>query len=102
MLRRWPRRRGSTHWALSPLSSRENTMSNLVMVMPYQAYIRKAQNEGFRITAIWDPAEAHRLYGAPASQYLRDVEALADGFRLVDFTDRPAYAEAIRAAVRES
>ncbi|WP_100499722.1 ATP-grasp domain-containing protein [Geodermatophilus chilensis] len=77
-------------------------MPNLVMVMPYQAYIRKAQKEGFRITAIWDPAEARRLYGAPASQYLRDVEALADGFRLVDFTDRAAYADAIRAAVRES
>lgn len=62
-------------------------MQNLVMVMPYQAYIRKAQAEGFRIHAIWDPAEAERLFGAQAAHYLRDVEALADGFRLVDFTD---------------
>ena len=77
-------------------------MPNLVMVMPYQAYIRKAQAEGFRIHAIWDPAEAERLFGAQAAQYLRDVEAVADGFRLVDFTDHAAYADAIRAAVRET
>lgn len=77
-------------------------MPNLVMVMPYRAYLRKAQDEGFRISTIWDPAVADRLYGAHASQYLQDVEALADDFRLVDFTDRAAYAEAIRAAVRET
>lgn len=77
-------------------------MPNLVMVMPYQAYIRKAQAEGFQIHAIWDPAEAERLFGAQAPQYLRNVEALADGFRLVDFTDHAAYADAIRAAVRET
>ncbi|HEY9267307.1 MAG TPA: ATP-grasp domain-containing protein [Mycobacterium sp.] len=77
-------------------------MTNLVMVMPYQAYIRKAQAEGFRIHAIWDPAEAERLFGAQADQYLRNVEALADGFRLVDFTDHGAYADAIRTAVEET
>jgi cysteine synthase A len=77
-------------------------MPNLVMVMPYQAYIAKAQAEGFRIFAIWDPAEAGRLFGAQAPAYLRKVEALADGFRLVDFTDPAAYADAIRAAVRET
>ena len=76
-------------------------MPNLVMVMPYKAYIRKAQAEGFRISAIWDPGEADRLFGAEAAQYLQDVEALADGFRLVDFTDHAAYADAIRAAVRK-
>lgn len=76
-------------------------MPNLVMVMPYRAYIRKAQAEGFRISAIWDQAVAGQLYGSQASQYLRDVKALADGFRLVDFTDRTAYARAIRAAARE-
>src|SRR5918995_1741067 len=53
-------------------------MPNLVMVMPYKAYVTRAQAEGFRISAIWDPAEADRLYGAQA-----------------------AYAGAIRAAVRE-
>jgi biotin carboxylase len=77
-------------------------MPNLVMVMPYRAYLEKARGEGFRISAIWDPAVACRLYGAQASRYLEDVEALADGFRLVDFTDHAAYAEAIRAAVREN
>jgi biotin carboxylase len=77
-------------------------MQNLVMVMPYQAYIRKAQAEGFRIHAIWDTAEAERLFGAQAAHYLRDVEALADSFRLVDFSDEAAYADAIRAAVQET
>jgi biotin carboxylase len=77
-------------------------MPNLVMVMPYQAYLAKARAEGFRISAIWDPAEAGRLFGAQAPAYLREVEAQADGFRLVDFTDRAAYAGAIRAAVRET
>ncbi|MEV7092664.1 ATP-grasp domain-containing protein [Amycolatopsis sp. NPDC051045] len=77
-------------------------MANLVMVMPYQAYLRKAQAEGFRITALWDPAEARRLFGAQAPEYLRQVAELADGFRLVDFTDRSAYAGAIREAVRET
>jgi biotin carboxylase len=78
-------------------------MPNLVMVMPYQAYISKAQAEGFRISAIWDPAEAARLYGAAqAPEYLHEVAALADDFRLVDFTDRAAYGDAIRTAVRET
>ena len=44
-------------------------MTNLVMVMPYQAYIRKAQAEGFRIHAIWDPPP-----GGPApTAYRLDV-----------------------------
>jgi cysteine synthase A len=80
----------------------ENDMPNLVMVMPYRAYLDKAKDEGFRISAIWDPAVAGRLYGARTAEYLRDVAALTDGFRLVDFTDRAAYADAIRAAVREA
>ncbi|MEA5365329.1 ATP-grasp domain-containing protein [Amycolatopsis sp., V23-08] len=77
-------------------------MPNLVMVMPYQAYIAKAQAEGFRIFAIWDPAEAGRLFGAQAPAYLRKVEELVDGFRLVDFTDSAAYADAIRETVGET
>jgi biotin carboxylase len=76
-------------------------MPNLVMVMPYRAYIEKAQAEGFRISAIWDPAVADRLYGTKADRYLQDLRALAEDFRLVDFTDRAAYADAIRAAARE-
>ena len=74
-------------------------MPNLVMVMPYRAYIGKARAEGFRISAIWDSAVAQRLYGAQAEQYLLDVKALADDFRLVDFADRAAYADVIREAV---
>ncbi|WP_370967428.1 ATP-grasp domain-containing protein [Amycolatopsis sp. cg9] len=77
-------------------------MPNLVMVMPYQAYLRKAQAEGFRITAIWDPAEAGRLFGAQAAEYLREVEAQADAFRLTDFTDPAAYAQAIRDAAADA
>lgn len=77
-------------------------MPNLVMVMPYQAYLGKARAEGFRITAIWDPAEATRLFGADAPAYLKEVESLAESLWLVDFTDRAAYAEAIRAAVRDT
>lgn len=76
-------------------------MPNLVMVMPYKAFVRKAQAEGFRISAIWDPAVADRLYGAHAPEYLQEVAELADGFRLVDFADQTAYADAIRTAVRE-
>lgn len=76
-------------------------MPNLVMVMPYKAYVGKARDEGFRISAIWDRAVADRLYGARAGEYLDDVATLADGFRLADFTDGPAYADAIRAAARE-
>ncbi|MGK3204497.1 ATP-grasp domain-containing protein [Amycolatopsis sp. MEPSY49] len=77
-------------------------MPNLVMVMPYKAYLGKARAEGFRITAIWDPAEATRLFGADAPAYLKEVESLAESLWLVDFTDRAAYAEAIRAAVRDT
>ena len=93
----WPPTNGR-----APLEQTMGDMQNLVMVMPYQAYLRKAQAEGFRIHAIWDTAEAERLFGAQAAQYLAEVEALADGFRLVDFTDDAAYADAIRAAVRET
>jgi hypothetical protein len=37
-------------------------------------HIGKAQAEGFRIHAIWETAEAGRLFGAQAAHYLRDVE----------------------------
>jgi biotin carboxylase len=76
-------------------------MPNLVMVMPYRAYLAKARSEGFRISAVWDPSVADRLYGVHADRYLEDVREQADGFRLVDFTDHAAYADAIRAEVRE-
>jgi len=76
-------------------------MPNLVMVMPYRAFIRKAQSEGFRIYAIWDRAVADRLYGAEAADYLDQVRDMADGFRMTDFTDPRAYATAIREAVKE-
>ncbi len=76
-------------------------MSNLVMVMPYRAYIAKAHAEGFRISAIWDRAVANWLYGAEAEAYLAEVRSMVAQFRLVDFTDRAAYAEAIRTAAQE-
>jgi len=76
-------------------------MPNLVMVMPYRAYIAKAHREGFRIGAIWDRAVADWLYHSDAEAYLAEVRSMVADFRLVDFTDRVAYAEAIRAAVRE-
>jgi len=76
-------------------------MPNLVMVMPYRAYIAKAQQEGFRISAIWDRAVADHLYGSETEAYLAEVQSMVEQFRLVDFTDRTAYAEAIRTAVRE-
>ena len=31
-------------------------MANLVMVMPYRAYLIGARQEGFRVCAIWDPS----------------------------------------------
>jgi len=44
---------------------------------------------------------ARRLYGDHATEYLREVEALADDFRLTDFTDRTGYTETVRTACRE-
>jgi hypothetical protein len=44
-----------------------------------RTYVRKAQAEGFRIHAIWDPAEAERLFGAQAAQYLRTLRHSPQG-----------------------
>jgi hypothetical protein len=47
-------------------------------------HVRKSQAEGFRTHAIWDPADAERLFGAPAAQ--------AEGSRIHAIWD-PADAE---------
>ena len=77
-------------------------MKNLVMVMPDEATYKEGRGRRFPDHAIWDPAEAERLFGAQAAHYLRDVEALADGSGWWIVTDHAAYADAIRAAVREN
>ena len=67
-------------------------MPNLVMVMPYRAYIAKAHQEGFRISAIWDRAKSDRVYGSQDGAYLADVIVQVEHFGLVDVTDRVSYA----------
>ncbi|MFF7451083.1 MULTISPECIES: ATP-grasp domain-containing protein [unclassified Streptomyces] len=63
----------------------------LLMVMPYRQFVRKAQDAGFWVAALWDP----RLE-SPA--YLDDVRALADVFVTADFRDD----ELLRRAIRET
>jgi biotin carboxylase len=69
-------------------------VTNLVMVMPYRAYVVKAREEGFRICAIWDPT-----LEKPA--YLAELEQRADAFVLTDFFDPPRFEAAVRDAVRD-
>lgn len=76
-------------------------MTNLVMVMPYRAYVAHARAEGFRVHAIWDPAVAQRIYGAGAQQYLADVAEHADGFDLVDFDDEQQFRDVVCRAVKD-
>uniref|UniRef100_A0AAU3GRY4 ATP-grasp domain-containing protein n=1 Tax=Streptomyces sp. NBC_01401 TaxID=2903854 RepID=A0AAU3GRY4_9ACTN len=62
----------------------------LLMVMPYRQFVRKAQEEGFWVGAIWDP----RL---ESPEYLDDVRELADLFVPADFRDE----EQLRRTIRE-
>lgn len=62
-------------------------MSNLLMVMPYRAYLAKARAEGFRVGAVWDPKVATEIFGGLADRYLDDVRAQADAFWEADFAD---------------
>ncbi|MCT9933582.1 ATP-grasp domain-containing protein [Planotetraspora sp. A-T 1434] len=55
-------------------------MTRILMLMPYQQYVRKAVAEGFRVYAIWDPS-----YESPA--YLDAVAAHAEELILADFSD---------------
>ncbi|MFJ8862661.1 ATP-grasp domain-containing protein [Streptomyces sp. NPDC102451] len=66
----------------------------LLMVMPYRQFVRKAQEEGFWVGAIWDP----RL---ESPEYLDDVRGLADLFVLTDFGDEELLRGTIRDVARE-
>jgi biotin carboxylase len=66
----------------------------LLMVMPYRQFVRKAQDEGFWVGAIWDP----RL---ETPEYLDDVRALADVFVTADFRDEELLRRTIREVAKE-
>lgn len=76
-------------------------MTNLLMVMPYRAYLAKAKAEGFRIGAVWDPKVATEIFGGLADRYLDDVRAQADAFWEADFADAAGYERVLREAARE-
>lgn len=76
-------------------------MSNLLMVMPYRAYLAKAKAEGFRVGAVWDPKVATEIFGGLADRYLDDVRAQADAFWEADFADPAGYERVLREAARE-
>ncbi|MFD4640807.1 ATP-grasp domain-containing protein [Lentzea sp. NPDC058436] len=76
-------------------------MSNLLMVMPYRAYLAKAKAEGFRVGAVWDPKVAVEIFGGLADRYLDDVRAQADAFWEADFADPAGYERVLREAARE-
>ena len=60
----------------------------LVMVMPYLQLVRKAQDAGCWVGAIWDPA-------LESADYLDGVRATADAFALTNFGDEDALRRAI-------
>lgn len=78
-------------------------MTNLVMVMPYRAFLKKAKQEGFRVSAIWDPSLSSVMPGSPREfpAYLDELAQIADEFQLTDFSDEPAYADVIRRTAKE-
>ena len=47
----------------------------MATIFPMPTYMGKAPAEGFRIHAIWDPAEAERLFGTQACQWFGEVVA---------------------------
>ncbi len=77
-------------------------MTDLVMAMPYRAYVDKAQREGFRIHALWDERVARGLYGPGWVEYLAEMRRRADSYATVDFTDAAGYEAALRRAVDTS
>lgn len=76
-------------------------MTNLVLVMPYRAFVTKARQEGFRVGAVWDPRVAESIFGADAGGYLDGVAAAAADFRLTDFADQARYRADVRAAAAD-
>jgi biotin carboxylase len=78
-------------------------MPNLVMVMPYKAYLLAARQEGFRVCAIWDPSLSSVMPTSPSDfpAYLEELRGIADEFILTDFADEPGFAEVIRRAAKD-
>jgi biotin carboxylase len=76
-------------------------VKNLLLVMPYRAYLGKAKAEGFRVGAVWDPKVAAGIFGGLAERYLADVRAGADAYWEADFDDPVAYERVLRTAARE-
>jgi biotin carboxylase len=76
-------------------------MANLVMVMPYRAYLIGARQEGFRVCAIWDPSLSSVMPTSPRDfpAYLTELRGLADDFVLTDFSDRAGFRRVVRQAV---
>jgi biotin carboxylase len=78
-------------------------MTNLVMVMPYKAYLVAARQEGFRVCAIWDPALSSVMPSSPRDfpDYLKELRTLADDFILTDFGDETGFAKVVRQAAHD-
>jgi hypothetical protein len=57
--------------------------TRILMVMPYQQFIRKAAAQGFQVFSIWDPTYQ-------PSGYLDEVAELSEELLLADFGDVPA------------
>lgn len=84
---------------MSPGSS----MRNLVMVMPYKAYLLAAKQEGFRVCAIWDPSLSSVMPTSPRDfpAYLEELRGIADEFVLTDFDDEVGFADVVARAAKE-
>ncbi len=78
-------------------------MTNLVMVMPYKAFIIKAKQEGFRVCAIWDPSLSSVMPASPRDfpAYLTELRRLADAFLLTDFADQAEFRRVVTRAASE-
>ena len=68
-------------------------MNRILLVMPYEQYVRQAQEAGFWVVAVWDPKLA-------TDDYLAQVESRSDAFVLVDFDDRDAFGQVLRETAR--
>lgn len=78
-------------------------MTNLVMVMPYKAYLVAAKQEDFRVCAVWDPTLSWVMPTSPRDfpDYLEELRVIADEFLLTDFTDQQRFAEVVRQAAAD-
>ncbi|MEU4247175.1 ATP-grasp domain-containing protein [Amycolatopsis sp. NPDC026612] len=78
-------------------------MPNLVMVMPYKAYLLAAKQEGFRVCAIWDPSLSSVMPTSPRDfpAYLEELRGIADEFVLTDFDDEVGFADVVAQAAKD-